>query len=979
MSVRQDRRSGRLRLTVRRTWKVLGAALVALLCAGSVAAQPAPSVLQAPYWYVDDGTDSFLDIANGASAPRLVVPKLLLGGQTPLTLPHVVVPAGGTVRIPLQGAVAPYLSLAAQEGAVWGDGTKARSRWGTALLKGEDLSGVSATATVEDATGSMSSPFRTVGEAFANLESVWERPTEDTEVFFSLYNPTAGDVTVATYHHLAGQVVAGGSLTIPKRKAVLVRLRDLVPAGTTLPEVGLARFEIQGGTAALLSAAFSYDEPAGIWAAVTVTPPDTLAPGLAIAAPESLVAGDGTPDVVVQYSDAGSGADPLSLRVRLDGVDITASCAAGPSSATCATTLVSVGDHTVEAEVRDRRGNLGTAQAAFFQRFTVEHAYASAVTFKISDLQPDLTLGLDAAEQVVWSSGPSGTWGYRRDTDGTVIEEVDPAGNLNMPNADTGGRPVEQYHEYNFAGSWWERFLYDAGGSAVLEAVDSGVNGVDSKLAVLGLAPGVTPAAPSVQQTSDAAGTTTVISGPFATVTHWESAAPETLPDDVAYIREKTEALGRSMTVWKEMSTAGIVVEDDWGGSQLRTFDTSDRLVSVEDADSPVVAIERDAAGRPANVYVGQVSLLRYTYDAGGRWISKELIDRRTNEVVYRLNSAIPPGSGYQPPQESEFQPRKVTRARLGGYEVVEWDAIYPWDGHVLATLEGHPYALIPLDGAAPVWRSVTPLESEGLPERFDYSADQIIVHLATDEGGPNSLSQTAALILPRYNAAVSETQAALTKSGRINAISEKGISISFCNGGCLCISRPTRYGEDLTIDCRDPSSNGPGWGPRGNGGGRNPGGGGPGGGGGGSPRGPRGRTPIGPNKLRAVNEGKAKANTALKNQKCADLFKNYSGRLSDGAYVLNNMSLWEGQVQPNRDGEIVCNRPSQPAAWYDYGSGTMDVYLCDPFGSLNGNLAAIKLIHEALHVAGLPEDGTGTNAQTPSQIDAMVKKNCGL
>ncbi len=58
---------------------------------------------------------------------------------------------------------------------------------------------------------------------------------------------------------------------------------------------------------------------------------------------------------------------------------------------------------------------------------------------------------------------------------------------------------------------------------------------------------------------------------------------------------------------------------------------------------------------------------------------------------------------------------------------------------------------------------------------------------------------------------------------------------------------------------------------------------------------------------------------------------------------------------------------------------GAPQTRLCDRFGGLARQRAAILLIHEALHQAGLNERPHDPDGLTPHQIDRMVGKACGL
>jgi hypothetical protein len=58
---------------------------------------------------------------------------------------------------------------------------------------------------------------------------------------------------------------------------------------------------------------------------------------------------------------------------------------------------------------------------------------------------------------------------------------------------------------------------------------------------------------------------------------------------------------------------------------------------------------------------------------------------------------------------------------------------------------------------------------------------------------------------------------------------------------------------------------------------------------------------------------------------------------------------------------------------------GRADTRLCPGFGDLKSNDAALVLIHEALHHAGLEEAPGYEGAMTAVEIDELVAKHCGL
>ena len=74
------------------------------------------------------------------------------------------------------------------------------------------------------------------------------------------------------------------------------------------------------------------------------------------------------PDLQLAYTDAASGIDAASLRVVVDGQDVTATCAPVEGGSACVLAGVltlSEGAHVLHAEVADRMGNRAEASASF--------------------------------------------------------------------------------------------------------------------------------------------------------------------------------------------------------------------------------------------------------------------------------------------------------------------------------------------------------------------------------------------------------------------------------------------------------------------------------------------------------------------------------------------------------------------------------------------------------------------------------------
>ena len=77
---------------------------------------------------------------------------------------------------------------------------------------------------------------------------------------------------------------------------------------------------------------------AGSFGFEVLTVPVGDPPTLAIISPRPIILDERRPDILIAYQAEDASIDPDSLRIRLDGTDLTAGCSATPTSATCALT-----------------------------------------------------------------------------------------------------------------------------------------------------------------------------------------------------------------------------------------------------------------------------------------------------------------------------------------------------------------------------------------------------------------------------------------------------------------------------------------------------------------------------------------------------------------------------------------------------------------------------------------------------------------
>jgi hypothetical protein len=101
----------------------------------------------------------------------------------------------------------------------------------------------------------------------------------------------------------------------------------------------------------------------------------------------------------------------------------------------------------------------------------------------------------------------------------------------------------------------------------------------------------------------------------------------------------------------------------------------------------------------------------------------------------------------------------------------------------------------------------------------------------------------------------------------------------------------------------------------------------------------------------------------------CGQLFGDLD---AEGPVVLaTSIYLMPDPAQTERmcdRGVIAITRIGQPAT-----------YLCPGFARLGGEQAAIALLHEGLHYAGLPERPPDPQALSSSEINLVVRSRCGL
>lgn len=224
-------------------------------------------------------------------------------------------------------------------------------------------------------------------------------------------------------------------------------------------------------------------------------------------------------------------------------------------------------------------------------------------------------------------------------------------------------------------------------------------------------------------------------------------------------VRQFTEVLGLTMAVTSVISTDGLLATDDRGGSRVTTYrkfplaacyrgpdgsDCDERVSfdTARDGHGTIVEFVRDRDGFPSGVRFGETLALRYHFTpplpeppalAGDRWrepSSWALIDLRTSEVVIDSVDAA---------KVASKRPVLSVVCRGTG-EVLRFE-----DGQAFAVAQGirfTPHALLPLEAAPEIWRSVY-ANGDGSPRygfRVDYTDDLVRIEIATVGYGERSI-----------------------------------------------------------------------------------------------------------------------------------------------------------------------------------------------------------------------------------------------
>jgi hypothetical protein len=103
--------------------------------------------------------------------------------------------------------------------------------------------------------------------------------------------------------------------------------------------------------------------------------------------------------------------------------------------------------------------------------------------------------------------------------------------------------------------------------------------------------------------------------------------------------------------------------------------------------------------------------------------------------------------------------------------------------------------------------------------------------------------------------------------------------------------------------------------------------------------------------------------------EECGDLFARLG---ADGIVTLNTTLFFPVAANNRRDG--ICR---QAAAYTKVGAKS--TFVCPEFSRLSDERAAMFVVHEALHHAGLSEKPLDRRGMTSLEINTMVGKKCGF
>lgn len=170
-------------------------------------------------------------------------------------------------------------------------------------------------------------------------------------------------------------------------------------APVTSPRVVIGSIAARAFSTRAVAFAFAVASTMGLAANAGAQARDSTPPNLAITSPTADPTSDRAPEIVATYSDFGSGIEPTSLSIQVDGVEILDSCSAGPTRATCVSPVLVDGSHTVRVSLRDRAGNASTRSVTF----TVD---ATPPGIDLGDPSSIFADGFESGDTSAWMNPP---------------------------------------------------------------------------------------------------------------------------------------------------------------------------------------------------------------------------------------------------------------------------------------------------------------------------------------------------------------------------------------------------------------------------------------------------------------------------------------------------------------------------------------------------------------------------------------------
>jgi hypothetical protein len=372
--------------------------------------------------------------------------------------------------------------------------------------------------------------------------------------------------------------------------------------------------------------------------------------------------------------------------------------------------------------------------------------------------------------------------------------------------------------------------------------------------------------------------------------------------------------------VLRKLSDTGRTVSDDLGGWRLEKRFPAGTLHSVEDQLGLLVRVVRDARGRPFGLILGNQLEVEYGYsEADGSWQRKKLYQPQTGEILAEITNDEAIDTRSAPPSvQSQIAGDLSIQERSS---IVGPPAEQPTDHggerHIVTYIEGRRYASLPHASRGTVIRSVTVDGPAGWKshDRIDYTDSELVVHLST--GDPE---RTVTVTVPRHT---DDDLSPVVIEGEENSVSRY---FSVMSAGKPTKSRASAEPSfNMSLSSSATATL-------------------------------REAFPIALERVRSLAD-------------CRSLF--------DALVVSGNERLTSTFYVPPTAAQTANSCSKGAVAFTHVGSPV--TYLCSGFGALSPEEAAVVVIHEALHFAGLPEAPSNPEALNSRQINRLVQEACGF